>query len=1702
MGTTRNENYLNCVFLLKMAKAKQGKYLTKQDITHLSEAQRMQELEMYTGNKKQIPREEWLYNFESGSISKDIITLPECIERCFLEPLTNASDNVHRSRRFDVVAGKLYVFVSSTRIIIENRGTPIPVAYKEDEGMYVPELIFGVPGSSSHYTEEIRHEAGVNGLGVKLTNVFSKYFEIEILDPINKKSYKQVWENMGLEGKHEPIVEPYNKKESLVRVIFDLDYGHFGYTNHQAPKEVFPLFARHCADISFTTKVPVTFEYEMPGAEPQAIEFEVGHPRNYAYLYFGEAVENSLLHYEWPKGTKIIKHEDGQQTSKNPKVIPLVEMCVVDTPDNSENISFVNSMMTRDGGVHVEAALKSVSDHIVKFVNSKDEDGLTITLKHVRPNISLVMACMVKNPSFSGQTKNKLSGPKPFTPRIDITEKEVKPVMKWQMIQHLLAILEAKKNALLAKSDGKKSRNVSTKNGRNANHAGKRRSKECTLFIVEGLSASSYPKKWVDNIENGRDFYGWLPIRGKFLNVMKAKAEKIGNNREIAELKKMLRLEEGLDYADPENFKRLRYGRVVIMADSDDDGKHIVALLLLYFHCRFPSLLQMGYVYNYLTPIIRVIKGKRSNKFYTAAEYEKWKRRNKNHHTWKTIYFKGLGRTTDAQIREDYMDQRIIHCLYDDYAPQTIRLAFSTQQRDERKAWLAHFSKVLEAEIVEQQPISEFINTELVKYGQLGLRRAIPNEIDGFKDSQRKVMWGAFKIWDTEKDGKIKCGNAKYKEMKVARIAARAAEHTNYHHGERSLEGTIVAMAQDFPGANNLPFFARDGQFGCVDPDTDVLLWNGRKVKAKHIQVGDELIGDDGEKRKVHRIVNGIDDMYEINQTFGESYIVNSIHILTLIIPSHKSIFWKKSTKSWVMNYYDRNSRRIKCKTIRTSECKTKHPDHHNKANITKEEAYKQLLLFSDTIPNDNIVDIRLSDYLKLSNNQKRFFFGFNLNVPVKWEKQAVPIDPYIFGAWLGDGDYCGRGFTTVDPEIVRKYCLWANTIGAEIVHHRDNDGNTYHFGIRRRGSGHLYAIGHPDHSSKTCPGCLTSKMPCIVCDWHPDEFIHSESRIDGTAINGMRRSDMNPFKEILKKNNLFKNKHIPDVYVQNDEETRLKVLAGFIDTDGTVRLHSNGIGCHVEISQKNDIHGHLLVSAATIASSLGFKTRFWKTSRGMDTLAISGYGLHKIPTVLPHKKIPRMDIDTLSANPYVSRIEVKHVGRGKYCGWYIDGNERFLLGDYTVTHNTRDMGGKDAADARYAETKPEWWIPYVFRREDLPILELKEDEGEEIEPVSFYPILPTVLINGCNGIALAYSTFIPNHNPIDVINWLKAKIEGKSLPLLKPWYRGFSGSIEVIDRRTKTRKRRAKQLAVPEERVSDIPDPEPPTIPSLSEFNDNEQDTITTSEEEQNNDEPDFMKEIAEYVRDYREERGRPLYSLITKGEFYTAKNGKVVITELPIGRWTHPYLKWLEKLRDEDKVIKDVRDVSKSDVPGFELTGFQPIPSYKSLQLKSQIGMSNMVLLDTENKPHRYDTVTDYLEVFYKFRLSKYEVRKAFILEDWSKKIHDLREKQRFIRAVVNKELIIESRSKEDVFRDMDEMGMEHALLTETQVVKLTEDEITKLEDKINVLQNDIETLEATSPEKLWLQELREFEREYRKYYKLPARGDKLRIKIKTGH
>ena len=117
----------------------------------------------------------------------------------------------------------------------------------------------------------------------------------------------------------------------------------------------------------------------------------------------------------------------------------------------------------------------------------------------------------------------------------------------------------------------------------------------------------------------------------------------------------------------------------------------------------------------------------------------------------------------------------------------------------------------------------------------------------------------------------------------------------------------------------------------------------------------------------------------------------------------------------------------------------------------------------------------------------------------------------------------------------------------------------------------------------------------------------------------------------------------------------------------------------------------------------------------------------------------------------------------------------------------TRSMMGKDAASSRYIFTCPEVYFPYIYRKEDIPILDIIIDEGQEIEPVTLLPIIPTHLINGVCGIGTGSSTFIPGHNPLDIVYWLECKIKDLPLPELVPWYRGFTGEIEI---KSKTKKK------------------------------------------------------------------------------------------------------------------------------------------------------------------------------------------------------------------------------------------------------------------------------------------------------------------------
>lgn len=447
-----------------------------------------------------------------------------------------------------------------------------------------------------------------------------------------------------------------------------------------------------------------------------------------------------------------------------------------------------------------------------------------------------------------------------------------------------------------------------------------------------------------------------------------------------------------------------------------------------------------------------------------------------------------------------------------------------------------------------------------------------------------------------------------------------------------------------------------EGEHKCQKIGTPILLYNGMIKKVEDIQVGDQVIGDDGTVRNILSIVSGEDEMFEIIQNNGDNYTVNRNHILTLKIADHKHIYWNEKDGDWIVGWYNRVTNRyqrrgfcglregettmddtdttcIECKkSYTTRENYSKHMKNVHSIIVpkmntyrrttvkTKDEAYIDALQFIETIQGDNILDISVIEYLKLPRNTQRKLYGFRCS-GVSWDKKDVDIDPYLLGLWLGDGVSTQPIICTIDSEIVEYLEKYCEDNGFELTH---NDK-------------YIYRI------------CDRSQRP---------------SRI------------ISAFQSY----NLIQNKHIPIEYKVNDEDTRLKILAGIIDTDGNV---TKG-GRLIRISQCLE-HEQLVNDIVYLSRSLGFCTNVRKEKCVQSyqsekkvgicyQITLSG-DLEKIPILLPRKKclsppVPGKNGRSILVDKFRTSIKVLPVGRDKYYGFNTDGNHRYLLGDFTVTHN------------------------------------------------------------------------------------------------------------------------------------------------------------------------------------------------------------------------------------------------------------------------------------------------------------------------------------------------------------------------------------------------------------------------------------------------
>lgn len=322
-------------------------------------------------------------------------------------------------------------------------------------------------------------------------------------------------------------------------------------------------------------------------------------------------------------------------------------------------------------------------------------------------------------------------------------------------------------------------------------------------------------------------------------------------NEEIKNIIDILGLKPGVVYTE-ESIKTLRYGSLMIMADQDHDGSHIKGLVINFIHHFWPSLLDVpGFLKQFITPIVKVSKGKKSQTFFTLPEYEAWKESTGNDGKgWKIKYYKGLGTSTAAEAKEYFSDLDTHEIMFDllsldvkeegdeeedeenrngtdelDFNPESsksapkpdtansyggklIDLVFNKKKADQRRTWMTKNLKkdtyLDYGKAVKEQGnvrYSQFINKEFILFSRSDCDRSIPHVMDGFKPSQRKVLYACIKR-------KLK------DEIKVAQLAGYIGEHSAYHHGEASLHSTIIGMAQSFVGSNNINVLTPSGQFG------------------------------------------------------------------------------------------------------------------------------------------------------------------------------------------------------------------------------------------------------------------------------------------------------------------------------------------------------------------------------------------------------------------------------------------------------------------------------------------------------------------------------------------------------------------------------------------------------------------------------------------------------------------------------------------------------------------------------------------------------------------------------------------------------------------------------------------------------------------------------------------------------------------------
>jgi DNA topoisomerase II len=597
-------------------KAIEEKYRKLDDIEHV-----LLRPGMYVGSTKPREEEVFLPAFGQEGMESRRVTYNPAFLKLFDEILSNSGDEHRRNPKLNTI--RVSVDRTQNRITVwDNGGIPVVKHPTHDE--WVPEMIFSNLKAGSNFNdEEDRLVAGTNGVGSTLTNIYSTEFRVRTCD--RKAEFDQTFRNNMRE--REPAKVNPSKGKGFTEISFRPDLERFGLSEIDADHA--DMIRKRCLEMAACNpnlKISLTLVDESGKSEEV---FSFRNFREYCEMYArGEDSNRPLLYAEAARWRVGVLPSEGSFTQ----------------------VSYVNSVETKDGGTHVDLVANQIVNGLRERIKKKHK--LDLKPQEIRNHLFLVVQADVVNPAFSSQTKEKLiTEPRDFGSKWTLQEGLLREIFASEISQRILDWATQKAQA----EENKKLRELNKLVGKEKilklidakATVGRER---CTLALFEGDSAISAFRKFRDP-----SLQGAFPLRGKVLNVAGiSPADAIRNN----EIKSLL-IATGLKMG--ERAQNLRYGKILIYADADPDGDSIAGLLVNFLGRYWPELFEQERVLRVMTPLVVAKRGEKTLSFYESSEFEAWQSEQgeKDLKKWDIAYKKGLAALESEEYREIIQSPRM-----------------------------------------------------------------------------------------------------------------------------------------------------------------------------------------------------------------------------------------------------------------------------------------------------------------------------------------------------------------------------------------------------------------------------------------------------------------------------------------------------------------------------------------------------------------------------------------------------------------------------------------------------------------------------------------------------------------------------------------------------------------------------------------------------------------------------------------------------------------------------------------------------------------------------------------------------------------------------------------------------------------------------------------------------------------------------------